>query len=207
MGICESKRNTTVTTGSTQENIHNEKPEPIPENYPINTPQTIDDESIESDFEKPFIDFPPNTAKVLSYLICRISLESHGQKIIGTGFILGFMIDLEGFICLMTNAHVINNESVNNNNIIDITFEAFEGIKTEKIKLDRNVRYIHCFRNEGFDITVVEILDEDNISKRSFLEPKLDISIDNSLINNEIYYPQYITEEKIFKEGEGIKII
>ena len=55
-------------------------------------PQTRHDESIEEDSQKPFIDFPPDTSKILSSLICRISLETHGKKIIGTGFILGFII-------------------------------------------------------------------------------------------------------------------
>ena len=49
----------------------------------------------------------------------------------------------------------------------------------------------------------MEIFDEDNISKKYFLEPELDISIINNLINKEIYIPQYI-EDNILKNSEGI---
>ena len=202
MGSCDSKSRTTTKTEVTQGNIHNERPEQIIENYQNNMPEKGFDEDIENYFVKPFTDFLPNNAKIFSKLICLISLENHGKKIIGTGFISGFQIDLEGFVCLMTNAHVISNESINNYNIIDLNFE---GIKTvKKIKLDRDRRYIKSFRDEGLDITVVEILDEDNISKNSFLELESDIPINNELINNEIFYPQYIIKEKKFKKGEGI---
>ena len=51
---------------------------------------------------------------------------------------------------------------------------------------------------------MVEILDEDNITKKSFLEPELDIPINNKLINNEIYILQYIIKEKKFMKAEGI---
>jgi hypothetical protein len=69
-----------------------------------------------------FIDLDPNTEKILSKKICRIVIESKGEKIEGTGFFLAFPIDLELFYCLMTNEHIISNESINNNNIIFIIF-------------------------------------------------------------------------------------
>ena len=201
MGICKSIKNTTTKTKAKQGNIQNKQPEQNTENYPFNTSQTRPDEDIENYFVKPFIDFPPGTSELLSNLICRISLEAQGKKIIGSGFILGLTIDLEGFLCLMTNDNIISNESINNHNIINLTFE---GLKTEKIKLDSHRRYIQSFRNAGLDITVVEILDEDDISKKSFLSPDLDIQINDTLIDKEIFYPQYIIEEKKFKKGEGI---
>ena len=197
MGICESP----TKTGQSQGNIQNVQPKQVTRNYPINIPQTIVEEDIIEDISKSFVELPTNVSKILSNLICRILVKTQGKEIIGTGFILGFTIDLEGFFCLITNDHVISNESINNNNTINITFEEY---KTVYIKLDRNKRYIKSFMNEGLDITVVEILDEDNITKKSFLQPELDIPKNNKLINNEIYIPQYIIKEKKFMKSEGI---
>ena len=52
-------------------------------------------------------------------------------------------------------------------------------------------------------ITVIEILDEDNISKKYYLYPELDNLINNDLINKEIYIPQFIEGLKL-KNAEGI---
>ena len=131
-------------------------------------------------------------------------METQNGKIIGTGFFLAFLIDLELFYCLMTNDHVICNESINNNNnIIYITYEEY---KATSIKLDKNKRFIKSFINKGLDITIVQILDEDNISKKYFLFPESDSIISNSLINKEIYIPQYIEGLKLkkLKNAEGI---
>ena len=98
-----------------------------------------------------------------------------------------------------TNDHIINNESIDNN-IIYITYEEY---KATSIKLDKNKRFIKSFINKGLDITIVQILDEDNISKKYFLFPESDSIISNSLINKEIYIPQYIEGLKL-KNAEGI---
>ena len=45
-------------------------------------------------------------------------------------------------------------------------------------------RYIKSFTDIGLDITVVEILDENNISKGYFLFPELESVINDKLINN-----------------------
>ena len=143
---------------------------------------------------KPYIDFDPDTSKELSKEICKIVIEAEKERKTGTGFILAFYIDIERFHCLITNDHIINDESINNNQIIYITYEEY---KAASIKLDINKRYIRSFKDKELDITIVEILDEDNISKDYFLEPELDISLNNNLINKEIYIPQYI---------EGLKL-
>ena len=145
-----------------------------------------------------FIDLDPNTEKILSKKICRIVIETKKGRQIGTGLILAFPIDLEWFYCLITNDHIINNESINNNNIINISYE-----KEVNIKLDKNKRYIKSYRDKNLDITVVQILEDDNISKECFLLPELDIKINNGLINNDIYIPQYIGGKQL-KNALGI---
>ena len=149
---------------------------------------------------KPFSKFDSDTSKRLSKEICRIVVETKEGKIFGTGFFLAFQIDLKWFHYLVTNDHVISKESINDNNIIYIYYEEF---KTANIKLDRNKRYIKSFIDKNLDITVIQILDEDNISKKYFLQPELNIPIINQLINNEIYIPQYIDGKEI-KKAEGI---
>ena len=201
MGFCESNERPTDKTGSTQGNIQKEQLEQITRNAPINIPEKRVEDAIAKYFSKPFIEYPPNVSKILSNLICRISIETQGKEIIGSGFILGFLIDLENFDCLMTTAHVISNESINNNNILHLIFEESKQID---IKLDRNKRYNKSFTDKELDITVVELLDEDNVRKNFFLEPELDIPINEKLINNEIDIPQYIIEEKKLMNAEGI---
>ena len=183
-------------------NIQEEHQKQIDKNPSNNMHKTnlMNDESI-LDPSKPFIELDQDISKELSKEIYRIIIETKDKKIIGTGFILAFPIDLEWFYCLVSNDHVINNESINNNNSVKISYE-----KEFNIKLDKSKRYIKSFIDKGLDITVLEILDEDNISKKYYLEPELNIPINNQLINNEIYIPQYIIEEKKLKNAECLYI-
>ena len=200
MGNSKSKSKTSGKIEANKGKIQKKQEEETNKNNPNNIHQInlICNESI-IDPSKPFIELEPDISNELSKKICRIIVETQKVKNTGTGFILAFSIDLEMFYCLMTNDHVINNESINNNNIIYIHYEEF---KAANIKLERNKRYIRSFIDEGLDITVVQILDEDNISKKNYLEPELDIQINNKLINNELYIPQYIEEKKL-KNSEG----
>ena len=170
MGGKESK---TKTLSKTEENIT--------KNHSHNMNQThLRQNECIQDPKKPFIELDQDTSNRLSKEICRIVVETKSGRNIGTGFILAFGIDLEYFYCLVTNDHVIGNESINNNQMVYITYEEY---KTASIKLDRNKRYIKSFIDKKLDITVVEILDEDNISKKYYLYPELNIPINNDLIN------------------------
>ena len=51
--------------------------------------------------------------------ICKITIETKLEIIIGAGFLLKFYIDQEMFYCLVTNEYVIKNDIIQNNyNII-----------------------------------------------------------------------------------------
>ena len=200
MGCCESKRNALEQTGVTQGNINNNQLEKVTRNDPLKISQTIIEEDFIEDFWNSYKELPTIISNRLSNLICRILVETQGKEIIGTGFILTFKIDLDIFYCLITNGHIISNEFINSNNTINLIFGEN---KAANIELDRNKRYIKSFIDEGLDITVVEILDEDNISKKYYLEPELDSLINKNLINKEIYIPQYIEGLKL-KNAEGI---
>ena len=98
----------------------------------------------------------------VSKSICKIRIETKSENIIGTGFLLKFYIDQEMFYCLISNEHVIKNEIIKNNNIIIYIFYDNE-LKCANIKLGNKKRYIKSFIDNELDISVVEILDEDNI--------------------------------------------
>ena len=109
----------------------------------------------------------------VSKSICKLKIQTSNQIIRGTGFLLRFNINQESFYCLMSNEHVIRKDIINNNNIINISYDS--EFRFVNIKLDSNKRYIKCFKDIGLDITVVEILDEDNISKDYFLWNEIEI--------------------------------
>jgi len=124
---------------------------------------------------------------IVSKSICKIKLES----IIGTGFLLKFDIDQERFYCLISNEHVIKNNIIQNNSNSKIYIHYDNESRYSNIKLGNKKRYIKNFIDIGLDITNIEILDENNISKDYFLYPELECRINNKLINNMIYIPQY----------------
>ena len=68
-------------------------------------------------------------------------------------------------------------------------------------------RYIKSFIDIDLDITVVEILDEDNISKEYFLYPQFESLINIGLINSMIYIPQYAGGKKLVNARGIIKEI
>ena len=131
-------------------------------------------------------------AKVLKS-ICKIKYES--KTILGTGFLLKFYIDQECFYCLISNKLMITQDIINNN-IIHIYYDNED--KLANLKLDSNKRYIKNFTDIGLDITVIEILEEDNISKDNFLWFKFTI-MSNTLINSKIYIVQKGKELKNVK--------
>ena len=146
----------------------------------------------------------------VSKSICKIRIEIKQEKIIGTGFLLKFDIDQELFYCLISNEHIIKNEIIKNNNNIIYIFYDNEN-KCVNIKLGNKKRYIKSLIHNELDITVVEILDEDNISKDYFLFPEFEYKINNKLINklinNNIYIPQYVKGKELMNARGIIKDI
>ena len=142
----------------------------------------------------------------VSRSICKIKIETILEVIIGTGFLLEFRINEEMFFCLISNEHVIKNDIIQkNNNIIYISYD--NEFQYANIKLGNKKRYIKSFIDIDLDITVVEILKEDNISKDYFLCPEFEIMINNNLINNMIYIPQYARGEDLVNARGIIKEI
>ena len=198
MGICESKPNVPQKEKKIETPI---KYEPNSMNESIDFTEVNKDIRIKeiiiknSSFEK--ID---RNISNISKFICKIKIKTPKGTIYGTGFLLRFYIEQEVFYCLISNEHVISKEIINNKNNVDISYD--NEIKSVNIKLDSNKRYIKCFIDAGLDITIIEIIEEDNISKDYFLYPEVKKKINNKLINTQIYIPQY-PEGKELKNARG----
>ena len=96
--------------------------------------------------------------------ICK--LEIGNRK--GTGFLLEFLIDQELFFCLISNEHIIEKKFIKSNTTLYISYDIEN--KMAKIILDEKERYIKSFKKDYcLDITVVEIIDKDNIFENYFL--------------------------------------
>ena len=121
--------------------------------------------------------------------IWKIKIDTSFGTIKGTGFLLAFWIDQERFYCLVSNENVINKNLLNSDINIFISFDS--EFRSAYINLNNNKRYMKSFKDIDLDITIVEILDEDNISKDYYLYPEIEEWINNELINNSIYILQY----------------
>ena len=138
----------------------------------------------------------------VSKSICKIKIETGLGNKFGTGFLFKFNIDQETFYCLLSNEHVLTNDIIINNMRIYIYYDS--EYRVANITLNKNERYIRSFIDMGLDITVVEILEKDNISKEYYLSNYLLDTINyNDLIKNNIYIPQYAKGKELVK-SKGI---
>ena len=169
MDICESSNNTTENNKPTENNMNSEQTKI---NQPLSMMQTnmrIDriQENI-IDKIRGFDDKETIKNSNVSKAVCKIKLEAIIENNlvakIGSGFFLKFLVDYEIFYCLVSNKHILSKDKINNN-MIYIFYD--NELKGANIELDKNKRYIKSFKD--LDITIVEIKEEDNISKDCFL--------------------------------------
>ena len=95
----------------------------------------------------------------------------------------------------------------NNTNFIYIYIYYDNDYRSTNIKLGKKKRYIKNFVDIDLDITIIEILDEDNISKDYFLFPELETMVNNKLIHCLIYIPQYVRGRELVNARGIIKNI
>ena len=107
-----------------------------------------------------------------------------------TGFLIVLFRGKKSFLCLICNDYEMMKKRIESNKTIKIYYDNQN--KNTEIKLNKNERYIKGYKN--LDITVIEILPEDNIEEIYFLFPSLDHLNDykiNKLLNENIYIPLY----------------
>ena len=107
---------------------------------------------------------------------------------LGTGFFFKYKIKEEDKYFLMTNNHVLDSNSIGNNNYVSITYKN----KEETIGLNKRIKGT----NEELDYTIIEILKEDEIFKKIKNYFEIDIYImnnesQNNYLNQDICIVQY----------------
>ena len=114
--------------------------------------------------------------------ICQIRVENTQ----GTGFFCKIPYpDMNNMLpVLITNNHVINEELLINNAKIFISIQEDENIK--EMRLDNKIKYT----NRDYDVTIIEVKEEDNI--KSYLE--LDDTLVKSVLTNDNLNKSYIKE-------------
>ena len=133
--------------------------------------------------------------------ICKISIQNGESNIIGTGFFIKIFITDIPYNYLMTNAHLITDEIVDSQKEIEIYYD-YE-TKKNSIILNKEEREINEYNTNNLDITIIQILDSDNIDENYFLLPNLEY---NNLEYKKIFIPHFPKGNNLYSEGEITKI-
>ena len=111
---------------------------------------------------------PESSSEKLYNSIVKINVDLKEKEFkTGTGFFISPIINKKIRYFLMTCQHVIMEEFVEKKKNISLYYGKRKEEKKIEIRLDRNKRYIKCFK-EPLDVTLIEILDKDNIKKINF---------------------------------------
>ena len=162
------------------------------------------------DPNKPAIELPTSIVHV-SKSLCKIEF---GNKT-ATGFLIKLFKEGKEFFCMMTCEHVITREMIKQRKTISFYYDSIDA-KAKEIKLDPNKRFIQDFVrlyeiddniDINIDITVIEILPEDNIYKEFYLTLNEDyINSYDSLKDQEIAIIQYPKGNLKYSYGKIKKI-
>ena len=129
--------------------------------------------------------------------ICKSTIQIKNEKKTGTNYSSGFFIKFQKnnkpFYCIMTNDHCISQALIKKEKEIIILYE--NKTKELKIKLNPKERLMKSFKDYkdfSLDITIVQIIEKDQISDDYFLLPDLDyIDKYDFLVGEEIAIPQF----------------
>ena len=92
------------------------------------------------------------------------------ENLIGTGFFMKLNLNGKIKYFLFTCCHVLTQNDVANKKMIKLFYGKKREEKNFSIKLDNKERFIICFPGDK-DVTVIEILEKDNIPKSKYLIP------------------------------------
>ena len=146
------------------------------------------------------ISLPKNITSVAK-LLCKI----YASLCYASGFLIKFDINKEEIYFIISNKHVIKDNLIKRKE--KITFLCDNETKYKVIHLNFNKRNIKHFLDIGIDATVVQILNEDNISKDYYLKPNMDyINNYQNLIGQYISIVQYPKGKLNSSDGQIIRI-
>ena len=135
-----------------------------------------------------------NLIELIKTHICKIYCKDGSH---GTGFFCYIPIGWGNFLtALMTNNHVLDENDIKLGETINFTINNDE--KEYKISIDNNRE---TYTNESFDVTIIEIREEDEIDEKSFFDIDKQIFQENciNLIKNRqiflLHYPKGIKKE------------
>lgn len=115
--------------------------------------------------------FLKNIPKLIFNSIVRIDITLNKKDIIiGTGFFIKFKLKNKMNHFLMTCHYIVEEKYVNKKMNISLYYGEVSKEEKLEIQLDSKERYIKCF-DKPFDITLIEILEKDNLGEDKFLVP------------------------------------
>ena len=106
---------------------------------------------------------PESVSNNLYNSITRIRLNS---GVNGTGFFMRIKIKNKEMKSLLTCKHVINQNDIDNKITINLYYGPKDNEILRQINLDKNIRIMKAF---DVDVTLIEIIENDNISKDKYL--------------------------------------
>ena len=135
-----------------------------------------------------------------NYNMCKSTVQIKYQKKnsdrISSGFFIKFQKCNKPFYCIMTNNHCINEDLINQGEEIKILYENKK--KELEIQLNQEERLIKSFKNYkdfSLDITIIQIIEKDQINEEYFLSPDLSyINNYDFVIIKDISIPQFPLE-------------
>ena len=105
----------------------------------------------------------------LSNSIVRIEYD----KKISTGFFMKIYLQQKQRNFLITCEHCISQKNIDSKITVLIYYKEKNDEIKKEIKLDNNKRFMKCFVDIGIDVTLIEIIPEDNIPEDKYLFPDL----------------------------------
>ena len=143
---------------------------------------------------------PESASDKLYNSIVRIELNENNKCQYGTGFFMKVNIKGNKYNFLCTNFHVIKKEFVESKKELNIFYGKKYDETQKKITLDINQRFIKCF-DKPIDVTIIEIIDNDDIPENKFLFPDLNYKNGfNTYLNENFFLAGYPSSESFKKE-------
>ena len=134
-----------------------------------------------------------NLIPLMKTHICRIECKDGGH---GTGFFCNIPYGWNSFIkVLMTNNHVLDKDDILPNKTIK--FSINDGKKEYKIEIDNSRK---TYTNKEYDVTIIEIKENDNLDQNSFFDIDKQIFNENAIekyANKQIYLLHYPKGERM----------